>query len=584
MAGTPVDPFLVEAATLLGAAVVAVPIAKRLGLGSVLGYLAAGVIIGPFGLGLISGAKDVLHFAEFGVVILLFVIGLELHPSRLWRLRADIFGLGALQVGATGAVISAALWLGGVANLLAALALGLALALSSTAFAVQLMRDRGELAREHGQRALSILLFQDLAIVPLLAFVALIAPGSEGESFDHWALLRGVAALAAVLLIGRFGLNPIFRLLARTGADETFTAAALMIVVGSALLMQMAGLSMALGAFLAGVLLAESEFRHQLETDIEPFRGLLLGLFFMAVGMGINLPVVLEAVWLILGAALALYLGKAAIIFLLCRSMGSTVPDGIRVASILGQGGEFGFVVFGAGAALQIWPDRVESILAAIVAVTMLMTPLVVKYADTFAQRFTRQDMDGIDDVERAGSAPIIVAGFGRFGQIIARVLKLRGYDVTLIDNDPNRIRIAETFGNKVFFGDLRRGHILRAAGAEEARAIFVCVDDPKTTLLSVEALRRRFPGKLLFARAADRFAEIELTKSGADGVIREMAESAIELSRRALVRLGEGDAASETIAEFRRRDAELLRLQSEFGAHGGYERLRKSYSLQEER
>lgn len=576
-----VDPNLLNAAIFLGSAVVAVPLFRRLGLGAVLGYLAAGVAIGPHVFGLFADAAAVLHFAELGVVLLLFVIGLELRPARLWRLRAEIFGLGLAQVLITAAVIAAVLRLGGL-GWPAAVAAGGALALSSTAFAVQLLRDRGELTAPHGDRAFSILLFQDLAIVPLLALVALISPG--GGSMGGWAEAGlALGALAAVVLIGRFGLRPLFTIIAKTRSDEIFTAAALLVVIGAALLMQLAGLSMAMGAFMAGVLLAESEYRHQLETDIEPFRGLLLGLFFIGVGMSIDWPVVMTAWPLVIGGAVLLYLVKAALLVGLTRAGGSGLREALKIGALMGQGGEFAFVIFAVGTATGLWGAQAAAMMAAAVTISMALTPLGLRLVD-WLRLPPRVDMTGIQQVTEIAAASVIVVGFGRFGQVVARMMRMQGLEITIIDNDPDNIRMAETFGNKVFFGDLARGDVLRAAGADQARAIFLCIDDRALQLSTVEALRHRFPQMLIFARGYDRFSELELTRVGADIVIREMLGSAVELAKLGLERLGFSNSAGETAEEFRRRDAELLRLQSEFGALGGYEKMRETYSLEQER
>ena len=584
-AAASVDPLLLDAAIFLGAAVVAVPLFKKLGLGSVLGYLAAGSLLGPFALGIVDEPEEVLHFAELGVVLLLFVIGLELNPSRLWRLRAQILGLGLTQVLLAGTVIAFALRFAAGFSWPSAAAGGGALALSSTAFAVQIMRDKTELTTPYGDRAFSILLLQDIAIVPLLALTAFLSPRAvAGDGFDWTVLVLAAVALALVVAIGRYGLRPLFQAIAVARADEVFTAAALLVVLGAALLMQMAGLSMAMGAFLAGVLLAESEFRHQLETDIEPFRGLLLGLFFIAVGMSLAWPMLIENWWIVLGGAAALYLVKSAMIFAITRWTGSPSADAVRIAAVLGQGGEFGFVLLTVGRTSDLWERETETLLTAVIIVTMVMTPFVVALADRWAARSGPEELDGVEPVEAAQGGQIIIAGFGRFGQVIARILRLRGYDLTLIDNDPKRIQIARTFGNQVFFGDLKRGDILRTAGAERARAIFLCGDDPEATARGVEILRERLPNTLIFARAGDRFEELRLEALGADGVVREMFESAVALAREGLERLGEGERADDIIEEFRRRDLELLRLQSEYGAEAAYERMRERFTLEEER
>ena len=583
--GTGIDPFLIDAATYLGAAVIAVPLFKRLRLGSVVGYLAAGAIIGPHGIGLIEEAQSAFSFAEFGVVLLLFVIGLELQPMRLWRLRTEIFGLGLLQVLLSTVVIAGAITAFGFMNLNSAIAVGSALALSSTAFAIQILRERGDLTKPYGDRAFSILLFQDLAIVPLLAMVSFLSPwGGGGSGFDLVQILIALGAIAALIVVGHFLLPPLFHLLASTRSDETFTAAALLVVVGSALAMQYAGLSMALGAFLAGVLLAESEFRHQLESDIEPFRGLLLGLLFIAVGMSVSLELIAENWALVLFGAIGLVLLKGSILIGLSRLFGSPWREACRIGAVLGQGGEFGFVLFTVSMGVGLITLKDSYLLTGIVTATMALTPVAMALADRFAATGASDDMKGIDHLKDTQTASVIVVGFGRFGQVLARILTLRGYEVTLIDNSPQRIRLAQSFGNKVFFGDVRRGDMLRLAGAEDARAVFLCADEREAVVQATRTLRERFPHLLLFARAHDRVAKVELRKAGADVVIREMFESSVAMAREALDRFGDGDVAEEIIDEFRRRDAELLRLQTEFGAEKGYEKLREQFDLRDEK
>ena len=580
---TGIDPFLLDAATYLGAAVVAVPLAKKLRLGSVIGYLIAGAVIGPYGLGFIEDSQSVLHFAEFGVVLLLFVIGLELQPARLWRLRAEIFGLGLLQVFLSAIVIAAVIYYFGWLKLNPAIAVGGALALSSTAFAIQILRERGDLTKPYGDRAFSILLFQDLSIVPLLALVAVLSPWSgQNAEWSVDEVLIPVGAVCALIVVGHYLLRPLFHMIAAVKADEIFTAAALLVVVGSALAMQYAGLSMAMGAFLAGVLLAETEFRHQLETDIEPFRGLLLGLLFIAVGMSVAWPLIVQYWQTVVFGALAIFAVKALIMIALTRIFGSSWRDSLRIGAVLGQGGEFGFVLFTVAMTAGLITQRDAFLLTGIVTATMALTPLAVMAANRVKSGRKLPDLAGIEHVDNAEPTSVIVVGFGRFGQIVARILKLRGYDVTLIDSNPERIRIARTFGNKVFFGDVGRGDVLRVAGAENAKAVFLCVDDPEVVRHAAKALRWRYPHLMLFARVHDRVAELEMRKHGVDVATREMLESSISMAREALERFGDGDMAPEVIEEFRRRDAELLRYQSEFGAEGGYEKMRAQFDLKD--
>ena len=571
--------FLAEAAVLLGAAVVAVPAFKRLGLGSVLGYFAAGAAIGPQGLAIVKEAESVLGFAEFGIVLLLFVIGLELRPARLWRMRAEIFGLGLLQVIVTGAVLFGALMLAGF-DWRAALLTGLALALSSTAFAVQILREKGDLSKPYGDRAFSILLFQDLAIVPLLALVALLAPYAGGETVGWRGVALALGAVASMIVAGVYLLQPLLTLVARARADEVFTAAALLVVILASLLMEHVGLSMAMGAFIAGVLLAETEFRHQLETDIEPFRGLLLGLFFMGFGMIVDWDLVIESWWVVLGGAAGLFALKGVLLYGLARLFGSPPADARRIAATLGQGGEFAFVLLAAASSAFLLDAEGASLISALVTASMALTPIAVLVADRLAVDKEGEDASGMDDASKAPRARIIIAGFGRVGQVVARIMRLRGYDVTLIDNSPRRIRMAGTFGNKVYYGDARRVDVLKSAGAEQADIIFLCIDDRDGARHAVEKIKEVFPRPAIFADTYDRFSEIDIREAGADEVVRETFESAVELGRRALHHLGDGKVAEDVIEEFRKRDAELTRLQAEFGAEGGLQRLRDRYSL----
>ncbi|MEL7465808.1 MAG: monovalent cation:proton antiporter-2 (CPA2) family protein [Pseudomonadota bacterium] len=572
------DPLLVDAAIYLGATVLAVPIFKRLGLGSILGYLAAGVVVGPFGLGLLSDIDAVRHVSEFGVVLLLFVIGLELRPARLWRLRGDIFGLGLAQVGATAALLAGI----GVAagfDLGASVVIGLGLALSSTAFGVQILRDQRAFSTPYGDRAFSILLFQDIAVVPILTLTAVIGGASAGMSGqDAWIAL---GALIGLVVVGYYGLHHVFRLIAVVKADEVFTAAALLVVALSALLMQWAGLSMALGAFIAGVLLAGTEFRHQLESDIEPFRTLFLGLFFVGVGMAVDWSVAAAWWWAVIGGAVLLFALKLAVIFGLTRAVGSGREDALRIAATLGQAGEFGFVVFAIAAEDGLIPREAEAVLTITVALSMALTPFAVKLAARWLARGeAKTEAEGLPDPAEAKPSRVIVAGFGRTGQVVARILRMRGYSVTLIDNAPRRIRLARTFGSEVFYGDATKVDVLRAAGVEEAEAVFFCVNDREGAKLAVQRIKERYPTLSIFTAAYDRFQELELRDAGAEYVKRETFESAIALAAMGLKALGDEDVVGEIVERFRREDDELLRLQAEHGMREGAEMMRKRYEV----
>lgn len=577
------DPLLISAALYLGATVIAVPLFKRLGLGSILGYLAAGAAIGPYGFAMFTNVEEVRHIAEFGVVLLLFVIGLELQPSRLWRLRSEIFGLGATQVLLSGLLFAGIAYLFGM-SLGAAAVIGLALALSSTAFGVQILRDEGALKTHYGDRAFSILLFQDIAVVPLLALTAVIGGkgGEGGGMMSADDLMVAIVALCALYLIGKYGIRYIFRLLALVHAHEVFAAAALLVVALAALMMEWAGLSMALGAFIAGVLLADTEFRHQIESDIEPFRVLLLGLFFVAVGMSVDWALTMQSLHIVLGGAFLLFAMKMAMLFAVSRAAGSSQEDALKIGVTLGQAGEFGFVVFSLAAADRLISFQEEALLTAAVAVSMALTPIAGIAVKYWLTHWAPEVEDAIENGPVSkGSDAIIVAGFGRTGQVIARIMRLRGYDVTLIDNAPRRIRLARSFGSEVFYGDATKIDVLTAAGADEAKAIFYCINDRQGARQAVERVKQRFPNTLALFSTYDRFSELELREVGAEHVKRETQDSAVDLARTGLKLLGEEKVVDELIEEYRRQDQELLRLQIEYGMQEGAEKLRQKYSME---
>ncbi|MFB9069218.1 monovalent cation:proton antiporter-2 (CPA2) family protein [Pseudofulvimonas gallinarii] len=564
---------LLPVVSLLGAGVIAVAVFRRLGLGSVLGYFAAGLLIGPYGFGLFTDPQSILHVAELGVVMFLFVIGLEMQPSRLWNLRTQIFGLGLAQVGSCGAILTAAGVLAGLPWMVAFIA-AMGFVLSSTASVMQLLDERGETASTRGQKAVSILLLEDLAIVPLLALVAILAPATgEAHGSSLLAIAIGLGAIAVVLVTGRYLLNPLFRILAASGAREVMTAAALLVVLGTALLMQMSGLSMAMGAFLAGVLLSESSFRHQLEADIEPFRGLLLGLFFLSVGMALDLSVVASD-WRAIAIAVAGYMAlKAAGIYVVARLFRDSHGTGLHRATLMAQGGEFAFVLYSAAAAVGLIDGKDNAFFSAVVILSMSLTPLAL-IALRYILPSSTPSLDGVDVADDLHGTVLII-GFGRFGQVASQSLLARGIDITIIDSDVEMIRSAAEFGFKVYYGDGTRLDVLHASGAPHARAILVCVDDPKTADRIVELVRGECPLTRLLVRAYDREHALRLAAAGVNHFIRETFESALRFGEMALRVLDvPEDEAAAVAADIRRRDSERFELESTGGFGAGRDLL----------
>ena len=542
---------------LLAAAVVAVPLFKRLGLGSVLGYLAAGLAIGPFGLALFSDAQTILHVAELGVVMFLFIIGLEMQPSRLWAMRGEIFGLGAAQVGgAIALLICVGLALG--YPVAASFVAGTGFVLTSTAIVMQMLDERRAMGQPKGRRIIAILLLEDLAIVPLLALTAFLAPSGEAVSMTDRmiAVAIGLGAIVGLIIAGRYLLDPMFRLLGRAKAREVMTAAALLVVLGAALAMQLAGLSMAMGAFLAGVLLSESSFRHQLEADVEPFRGVLLGLFFLGVGMALDLDIVAANAGLIAISVTAYMTLKIIVIYTVARLFKSGHAEAVERAVLMAQGGEFAFVLYAAAAGVGIIDAESNATLTAIIIVSMVLTPIMIILHDRFMPR--AEEM--ADDLEVADnlSASILMIGFGRFGQIVSQPLFANGCSISLIDTDTIAIRESLAFGFKIYYGDGTRLDILHAAGAQKARMIIVATDDRETTLKIVELVKAEFPHTPLLARAFDREHAIELVHANADYMVRETFESALVMAEEALRRLEvDEEAIGDIMEETRRRDQE---------------------------
>lgn len=557
--------------TLLGAAVIAVPLFKRFGLGSVLGYLAGGLAIGPYGLGLVNDAQTIIHVAELGVVMFLFVIGLEMKPSHLWNLRAQIFGLGSMQV-----VLCATL-LTGVSMAFGfswqvSFVCGAGFVLTSTAVVMQVLAERGDILAPRGQRIVSILLFEDLLIVPLLAIVAFLAPADAlpVASASPWQRV-GLAVLSVAALVGAglWLLNPLFRVLAKAKAREVMTAAALLVVLGAALLMELGGLSMAMGAFMAGVLLSESTFRHQLEADIEPFRGLLLGLFFLGVGMALNLDVVGRNWQLIAAGVVALMIAKAVCIYAVARLAKSSHADAVDRAILMAQGGEFAFVLFAEALKLRVITPEVNANMTAIIVLSMALTPLVVVlYKRLGAAQAVR--LDGVE-APKDLQGNVLIIGFGRVGQIASQGPLARGAQLSIIDSDPDAIRAAEPYGFKVYYGDGARTDVLHAAGAHHARAILVCIDDKDATTRIVENIQREFPQSVVVTRAFDRQHALELIKLDAHHVVRETFESALQMGQHAVAALGATDDEAAAITErVRKRDTERFELEDVSGVFAG--------------
>ena len=549
------DSLLINALYYLLAAVIAVPLFKRLGLGSILGYLFAGVVLGPHALGIIEDPESVLHFAEYGVILLLFVIGLELAPEKLWSMRNHILVLGGSQVLLTGLVIGF-----GLAMLLAlplALVLGLTLALSSTALAIQLMSEERILASPLGRKGLSILLLQDLAVIPILIAVSVLAPGATGATTPAWYVT--LLALVGVVAFGRFGLSEILAAVARSNNREVMTAASLLIVIGVAVLMNSVGLSMGLGAFLAGIMLANSDYRHQLESDIEPFKGMLLGLFFIAIGMTLNLALLWANPLRIVVLALGLVFVKTAIITAVLRWRHVSLKEGVQLGLMLSQGGEFAFVVLSQGQQAMLFDAALAEQLTLIVGLSMAFTsPLVTLYRRVGRSRSVeRPDQDRYWDSHQP---EVIIAGFGRFGQIIGRLLQARHIPFTAMDKDSAHVEFVKQFGNQLFYGDLTRIDLLRSAGIKHAKILVVAVNDVAQSLAIIDHAREQNSRIKIIARAVDRFHAYELYKRKVDSVVRETFASSLEAATDTLEQLGytEGQAL-EVAKRFRLHDEELL-------------------------
>jgi len=559
---------------LLGAALIAVLLFRRLGLGAVLGYLAAGIAIGPDGLGLIGAPETIMAYSEIGIILLLFLVGLELSPSRLWLLRRDIFLFGPLQVILCGlgmfAVVHFAMpsfsWE-------AALVLGLPLALSSTAQVLPLLQSRGRMKTDYGEKSFSILLFQDISIVPMLTIVAALsrAPALEG-AIEGWTLaLYAVLAIVALVLAGRYLLSPLLRLVGKISERELFIVTGLFTVCVSAAVMQAIGVSPALGAFVAGVMLADSPYRHELEADIDPFRSILLGLFFLAVGMLLDVDVILAQPLFVASLALGLVAVKITVIFALGRFFGLKSKQSIIMAMLLSQGGEFAFVLFTAAQQALLIEPEAGSLFGAVVTLSMATTPFLMIIAGKLAARSGKEDVQ-LDDPALASQANVIIVGHGRFGQQVSQIMQAAGRSVTLIDINPQTIDLSSDFGFKVFYGDGTRVDLLKRAGGEDAQAIFFCIDDRYVTAESLIPLRETFPRTKLFVRAFDREQALKLMEDDGISIMREVFESSIRMSADALKYFGtDREVILDIISEFRRRDRSRLKAQFNSGdMHAG--------------
>ncbi|MEZ3500975.1 glutathione-regulated potassium-efflux system protein KefB [Pantoea sp. KPR_PJ] len=544
----------------LVAAVLIVPVAARLGIGAVLGYLLAGIAIGPWGLGFISDVEEILHFSELGVVFLMFIIGLELNPSKLWSLRRSIFGVGAAQVVISAGILGALLWLSDF-SWQAAVIGGIGLAMSSTAMALQLMRDKGMNRSEAGQLGFSVLLFQDLAVIPALALVPLLA-GSDSGNIDWMKLGMKVLAFAGMLVGGRYLLRPIFRFIAASGVREVFTAAALLLVLGSALFMDALGLSMALGTFIAGILLAESEYRHELEVAIDPFKGLLLGLFFISVGMALNLGVLYTHIIEILLGVLILVTVKTLVLYVLARLYGLRSSERQQFAGVLSQGGEFAFVLFSAASSVHLFSGDQLPLLLVTVTLSMMTTPLLMQGIDRLlARRFNDTDEDSEKPFVEDDQPQVIVVGFGRMGQVVGRLLMANNKRITVLERDISAVSLMRKYGYKVYYGDATELELLRAAGAASAQSIVITCNEPEDTMAIVHLCQQHFPQLEIVARARGRVEAHELLQAGVTQFSRETFSSALELGRKALISVGmHPHQAQRAQLHFRRLDMRMLR------------------------
>jgi monovalent cation:proton antiporter-2 (CPA2) family protein len=554
--------FTAQIAIFLAATVVAVPLFRRFKLSAVLGYLAAGVVIGPWGLGLFTDVEGILHFAEFGVVLLLFVIGLELQPSRLWVMRHAVFGAGAAQVAVTTAVLAVAARLSGQ-TWPVSVVIAFALSLSSTALVLQVLAERGELTARHGRVTFAILLFQDLAVIPALVLLPL-AAGAAAIEPDWRSIAVPVVAIAAVVGAGRHLLRPLLRIVAATRVQEAFTAAALLVVVATALLFDSVGLSMALGAFIAGVLLADSEYRHELEADIEPFKGLLLGLFFIAVGMSANLGLLLASPLEVLALTVGYLALKALAIFVTARLARQDRATSWRLAVTLASGGEFAFVMLGVATGQRVLPQQTADLLVIVVTLSMVLAPLAMAAADALDRRLAPPRPAPAYDTIESEEPRVLIAGFGRFGQIVARVLRARRIRFTALEISQAQVDFVRRFGNRLYYGDASRLDMLRSAGAHQARLMVIAVDDVEASVRIAELAARHFPELRVLARARNRQHAFRLMEAGVTEIWRETLGSSLEVAEATLVALGTPrETAARQVKRFREHDEETLRAQA---------------------
>ncbi|NQY49622.1 MAG: cation:proton antiporter [Colwellia sp.] len=561
------------AVVYLAAAIIAVPVAKRLGLGSVLGYLLAGILIGPFLLGLVGDQTDVMHFAEFGVVMMLFLVGLELQPSRLWKLRHSILGLGGLQVTLTTLLIFVICKEVLALQWQTSMAIGLMLALSSTAIVLQSLSEKGWTKQEAGQNAFSVLLFQDIAVIPILALLPLLAfSDTMATVSDHGNLIAhypvyfqvavSIAVIAAIILAGKYVSAPLFRYIAETRLREVFTLFALFLVISIAVIMQKIGLSPALGTFLAGVVLAESDFRHELEVDIEPFKGLLLGLFFIAVGASIDFPLLFEQFSTVVLLVVGLIVIKAIVLYLLAVFFKMEGRQKLLFTLALAQGGEFAFVLLSLTSSLHILDPEQTKLTTLVVAISMLMAPLLLMIYDKMLSNTnsTQAEFDKPENIEATSS--VIIAGYGRFGQIIGRLLSAQGYHLSILDHSPSQIEMVKRFVTTVHYGDAARKDLLDASGAEEAKLLVIAIDDADKILEIAAMAKKHYPNLAIVARAIDRGHAYELMKLGVTSFKRETFDSALNLGVEALTLLGNSQETSERAGKlFAEHDEESMQL-----------------------